>query len=356
MTTPPGAPVTEPEPTALVVALSSDDVSLVLDLSDRALPAVVHWGGRLEGLEARDLAAIVDTGVALNGMNDIDVPRRLAVLPEQHRAWAGRPGLQGSRGGRNWSTRFTVDRVTLDGEPLLESHVGGPGLLEVDATDEHADLTLHLEIELEVGGLVRLRATVTNTGSDVFTVDALTLALPLPGRPRRAARLRWPVGARTRPAAADAAHRHPLAREPPGPHGRGQCARAARGHTGFRLRQRRHPRRPHGVERQPRPLRGADLHRRDRDRWRRAPAARRGADRHGGVVLQPVGLLLVRRRARRGRPAVPPPPAGQVSPGVDDSSGHAQRVGGRLLRPPARAPGRPRRARGPGRRRALRAG
>jgi alpha-galactosidase len=170
----------EREATPFAVALSSDDVSLVLDLSGHALPAVVHWGERLAGLESRDLAAIVGTGVALNGTNDIDVPRRLAVLPEQHRAWAGRPGLQGSRDGRNWSTRFVVDRVRLDGEPLFESHVGGPGVLEVDARDRNAALALHLEVELEVGGAVRLRATVTNTGADPFTVDALTLALPLP--------------------------------------------------------------------------------------------------------------------------------------------------------------------------------
>ena len=170
----------DPEHGGLVVALSSDDVSLVLDLSGRALPGVVHWGGRLDGLQPDDLPALVDTGVALNGTNDIDVPRRLAVLPEQHRAWAGRPGLQGSRAGRDWSTRFTVDRVTLDGEPLLHSHVGGPGVLEVGATDEGAELHAAPRDRARGGGLVRLRATVTNTGADAFTVDALTPALPLP--------------------------------------------------------------------------------------------------------------------------------------------------------------------------------
>ena len=172
--------MTTPEPVTFVVALSTDDVSLVLDLSDRALPAVAHWGSRLEGLEPDDLGAIVDTGVALNGPNDIDVPRRLAVLPEQHRAWAGRPGLQGSRTGRDWSTRFTVERVSLDGEHLLGNHVTGPGALEVQATDEHAGLALRLEIELEPCGLVRMRASVTNTGSEPFTVDAVALTMPLP--------------------------------------------------------------------------------------------------------------------------------------------------------------------------------
>ena len=151
--------MTTSEPVTSAVALSTDDVSLVLDLSDRALPAVAHWGARLEGLAPGDLGAIVGAGVSLNGANDIDVPRRLAVLPEQHRAWAGRPGLQGSRDGRDWSTRFTVDRVTLDGEPVVGSHVGGPALVAVDATDDHARLALHLEIELEASGLVRMRAS-----------------------------------------------------------------------------------------------------------------------------------------------------------------------------------------------------
>jgi len=164
----------------LVLALSTDDVTLVVDLSDRALPAVIHWGAAVDDLRATDLAALVEASISLNGTNDIDEPRRLAVLPEQHRAWAGRPGLQGSRDGRDWSTRFIVHRASLDGEPVLGSHVGGPALLEVDAVDEHARLTLHLEVELEPSGLVRVRARLTNTGDDPFAVDALTPALPLP--------------------------------------------------------------------------------------------------------------------------------------------------------------------------------
>ena len=126
---------TTPEPARLAVALSTSDVSVVFDVSDGALPAVVHWGERLE-LEPEDLDALVTTGVGLNGPNDIDEPRRVAVLPEQHRAWPGRPGLPGSRDGRAWSTRFVVDSILLDGEPVTGHHVGGPGLLEVHAVDD----------------------------------------------------------------------------------------------------------------------------------------------------------------------------------------------------------------------------
>ena len=98
------SPSTRPE--TFAVALSTDEVTLVVDLSDNTLPAVVHWGPNLDTCDADDLGTIVATGVALSGANDIDVSRRVAVLPEQHRAWPGRPGLQGSRSGRAWSTKF----------------------------------------------------------------------------------------------------------------------------------------------------------------------------------------------------------------------------------------------------------
>ncbi|MCA1780775.1 MAG: hypothetical protein ABR500_08075 [Dermatophilaceae bacterium] len=100
--------------TSFVVALSSGDVSLVLDLGDGGLPVVVHWGERLDGLSEADLSGLALTGVALPGLNVIDAPPRLAVLPEHARGWLGRPGLAGSRGGRAWSTQFVVDRVVLD--------------------------------------------------------------------------------------------------------------------------------------------------------------------------------------------------------------------------------------------------
>ena len=168
-------------PLTFGIALSTHDVSLILDLSDGALPAVVHWGASLGDLQSEDLAVLAVTGAALNGVNDIDPPRRVAVLPEQCHAWPGRPGLQGSRAGRGWSSRFTVDRVTIDGEVLTGSHVGGPGLVAVHAADSQTDLSLNLQIALEPSGVVRMQATVTNDATDAFTVDAVNLTLPLPG-------------------------------------------------------------------------------------------------------------------------------------------------------------------------------
>jgi alpha-galactosidase len=164
----------------LVVALSSADVSLVLDLGDAALPSVVHWGERLAHLETTDLASLVSAHVPLPGPNLVDLPPRVAVLPEPWTGWTGRPGLAGSRDGRAWSTRFVVDRIQLDGAALTESVVAGPGLLSIHASDPGAGLELVIEIGLDPTGLVRTRASVTNTADGIFTVDGLTLALPVP--------------------------------------------------------------------------------------------------------------------------------------------------------------------------------
>ncbi|KAB7743807.1 alpha-galactosidase [Nostocoides sp. F2B08] len=169
-----------PAPESLVVALSASDVSLVVDLSGGALPRVVHWGERLDHVDVVDLTALVGAQTSLPGPNLTDVPPRVAVLPEHHTGWTGRPGLTGSRDGRGWSTRFTVDRVELDGSPVESSRVDGPGLLTVRATDAHAGLALVIELGLDATGLVRARATLTNTADGTFAVDGLALALPVP--------------------------------------------------------------------------------------------------------------------------------------------------------------------------------
>ena len=59
------------------VAMSPDDVSLVLDLS--ALPALANWDVRAE--------AFVATGVALSGPNDVDVPRRPRIPARAAPGW-----------------------------------------------------------------------------------------------------------------------------------------------------------------------------------------------------------------------------------------------------------------------------
>jgi len=156
-----------------LVHLTAGGVSLVLDCRDHALPAVVHWGAALGSLSDAELTALADADVAPVANNEADVPVRLALLPEPHRGWTGRPGLSGHRDGRDWSPAFTVTALDVDAHRLV-----------ADAEDTVAGLAVRVTVEVLGSGLVRARAAVTNTAEGVYTVDDLTVALPVPSRAR----------------------------------------------------------------------------------------------------------------------------------------------------------------------------
>ncbi|WP_433953347.1 alpha-galactosidase [Curtobacterium flaccumfaciens] len=156
-----------------LVHLTAGGVSLVLDCRDDALPAVVHWGAALGPLDTDALTALADADVAPVAPNEMDDPVRLSVLPEPHRGWSGRPGLAGHRDGADWSPAFTVTSLAVTDTTVT-----------ADAEDTTAGLTVRVTIEMLGSGLVRARASVTNTADGVYTVDDLTLAMPIPSGPR----------------------------------------------------------------------------------------------------------------------------------------------------------------------------
>ncbi|MCS5512845.1 alpha-galactosidase [Curtobacterium flaccumfaciens pv. betae] len=156
-----------------LVHLTAGGVSLVLDCRDDALPAVVHWGAALGPLDTDALTALADADVAPVAPNEMDDPVRLSVLPEPHRGWSGRPGLAGHRDGADWSPAFTVTSLAVTDSAV-----------SADAEDTVAGLTVRVTIEMLGSGLVRARAGVTNTADGVYTVDDLTLAMPIPSGAR----------------------------------------------------------------------------------------------------------------------------------------------------------------------------
>lgn len=169
-----------------LVHLHTGDASVVLDLRDGRLPAIVHWGADLGELETADAATMLLTGIAPIVPNVVDEPVRVALLPEHHTGWVGRPGLSGSRQGRGWSPLFTTQSLEVNGQqveaggtqPSLLSL--GASTLQARATDDAAGLGLTITIELTAHGLLRCRAELLNTGSDAYEVSDLVLAYPVP--------------------------------------------------------------------------------------------------------------------------------------------------------------------------------
>ena len=180
-------PTTALDPTGPCrVHLTSGGVSVLVDLSEAQLPSVVHWGAALPGLDAEEAAVLVEAAVAHRTANGQDLPMRPDVLGSLHTGWSGRPGLAGDRDGTAWTPLLHLTEARLDPvepqEVLADGALvsAGAARLLVTAEDTGAGLRVAIELELTPSGLLRARATLTNTAPGPYRVQELGLVLPLP--------------------------------------------------------------------------------------------------------------------------------------------------------------------------------
>ena len=182
----PAAPdrdVTAPRPGAAHrVHLAASGVSVLLDVTDGRVPAIAHWGRALGALGPEGMDALCEATVPPVPQNLVDVPVRVGLLPQVSDGWLGRPGLAGSRpDGSGWTPRLITRGLRVDGTPPADAHAEtGAAQVEIDLEDPEEGLAVLLELELLPTGLLRLRARLTNTGTDPYRLDELTLSLPVP--------------------------------------------------------------------------------------------------------------------------------------------------------------------------------
>ncbi|MDN5686158.1 MAG: alpha-galactosidase [Brachybacterium sp.] len=182
--TPVDTSVVAPRPGATQrLHLSAAGVSVVLDVTDGRSPSLAHWGADLGTLGPTGLDAACAASIAPVPHNAVDVPVRVGILPQQCDGWIGRPGLTGSRpDGSGWAPRLLTRAVTLDGHSLTAAHTeAGAALVGFDLADEELGLRVGLEVELLPTGLLRQRASLTNSADLPYTLDELTVAVPVPG-------------------------------------------------------------------------------------------------------------------------------------------------------------------------------
>ena len=155
--------------------LRSGGVSLVVAVDGSpGLPRILYWGADLGELPDEALRELAVVSVAQVTSYVMDDPVPAAVLPEHALGYSGWPGVSGHRGGRDWSPLFAVTGVERAGD------ADSPGMV-VQGVDEAAALRVEIRLELTPSGLVRARASLTNTHtSEPYRVDALHLALPVP--------------------------------------------------------------------------------------------------------------------------------------------------------------------------------
>ncbi|MGB4778917.1 alpha-galactosidase [Microbacterium sp.] len=190
-------------PSDAIIHLCAGGVSVLLDARDADLPRIVHWGAGLGPLTDQDATAACDAAIPVVGSNNPERPPRVAILPEHHTGWTGRPGISGSfaaafqrrcravgartpaPGGEtfaavDWSPRFRGTSLTVDGRPVHGYAEFGAAMLVLDALDDRGWLELRLELELTPQGLLRARARLTNRHAETYTVEDVSLALPVP--------------------------------------------------------------------------------------------------------------------------------------------------------------------------------
>jgi alpha-galactosidase len=131
----------------------------------------VHWGADLGPLAESELEAVADALIPAVAPSSIDSPLLLSLVPVASDGWSGRPGVSGARGRR---TSY----------PLFESRVEpvDAATLVITLDDAGAALSVDLTLALAPSGVLQLNATVTNTGRDEWSVEGLSITLPLPGR------------------------------------------------------------------------------------------------------------------------------------------------------------------------------
>jgi alpha-galactosidase len=145
--------------TAHLIGAPGDTGLVLVDRGGR-LPTVAWCGVVDPATTAEDVVTLYRAGVSL--------------LPENADGWFGRPGLSGHRGAREagaWSSRFVPTSISTTRRGAT-----------IEAADNQADLGLRTDIEAVGGGLLRIRHTLTNTGSTDYLVGALDVVVPVPDR------------------------------------------------------------------------------------------------------------------------------------------------------------------------------
>ncbi|KGJ74669.1 alpha-galactosidase [Cryobacterium roopkundense] len=155
--------------------LRAAGAALVLDASGPGVPVLVHWGSDLGLLDPADLGTLAASSMPPVGPSSLDVPVRLSLLPTAAEGWSGRPGVGGFRTG--------VGQNDLSFE-LMCVRESGENTLAIELVDRNAAVSILIDLELSREGVLRLRNTLTNTGTGSFELAALDVILPVPDRAR----------------------------------------------------------------------------------------------------------------------------------------------------------------------------
>ncbi|MBN9237324.1 alpha-galactosidase [Mesorhizobium hungaricum] len=147
-----------------LVSIGNERLSLVLALQDEGMPEMVYFG---PGCPGEEISLSAERASRINGM-DVSVPSAV-LLPVGGLGFFGWPALAGHRNGRDfllnfqdWQVEHTTMGVVLRG------------------LDRVAAIAVAFELAIHDCGVVATAVTVTNHGTETYTLDrcmAATMAV-----------------------------------------------------------------------------------------------------------------------------------------------------------------------------------
>ncbi|MGG5170717.1 alpha-galactosidase [Pseudarthrobacter sp. J1738] len=139
---------------------------------------IVHWGA--------DLGEVLPDLELLRPPiphSAFDTPVVAGLVPQPSSGWLGRPGLRGHRAnGTAFSPAFQIVSAEYSDAGATAGHPASATSAVVIQADPEAGLEIRSTIRLNVGGLLELCHTLTNTGTNDYNLDELALVLPLPSQ------------------------------------------------------------------------------------------------------------------------------------------------------------------------------
>lgn len=148
------------------VYLQSDSVGLLLEIEAETV-SILHWGAELGS--DHTLAAVASAIREPAAHAELDAPLATGVWRENSRGHLGRPALLGHRSGQDFSARLKLKSFEADETSFL-GHFA----------DEEAGLAATVEYRFLGHGVLRVSKTLTNTGDSDFSLEDLSVWMPLP--------------------------------------------------------------------------------------------------------------------------------------------------------------------------------
>lgn len=144
-------------------------VSLVIDFAD-GTPHILHWGKEITA-STQDLRKAQTEPTA---HAELDAHQFHGVWRENARGNTSRPAILGHRLGKDFSQKFSVISVEATETRVLAV-----------SQDLQAGLEVAITFEFVGSGVLEVKQSVKNLGTEPFVLDAIEVVMPLPDRAKQ---------------------------------------------------------------------------------------------------------------------------------------------------------------------------